>query len=229
MRKPMLLSMALCLFASGCFQNYWANRRRDLHESFLYDVQVGVGLDTDVRIGPFAWGIGLGSKSLAAVGKVNWWTPPTLFNEINISFLGGALLALAGQMPDMPGRVALAMTSHTVLKEVDKADSSLAGLIYERLSMLGVGNLIHLGRRDLGNDPRRTTAFMDASFAKGPAPSPTPRRRAGLTTKHKFIDQFGIEVGAFGGIVGTRAGFNPLEFADFLLGFLGLDLLFDDR
>ena len=121
------------------------------------------------------------------------------------------------------------MTSHAVLKEVDKPDSSLAGLIYERLSMLGVGNLIHLGRRGQSNDPRRTTAFMDASFAKGPAPSPTPRRRAGLTTKHKFIDQFGIEVGAFGGIVGSRVGFNPLEFADFLLGFLGIDVLFDDH
>jgi hypothetical protein len=231
MRWLMLLPLALCLPTTGCFQNYWANRRRDLHESFLYDAQVGVGLDTDVRIGPFAWGIGLGSKSVAAVGKVNWWTPPTAFNEINISFLGGALLALTGQLPDMPGRLALAMTSHTVLKEVDQADSSLAGLVYERLSMLGVGNLIRLGRRDQGSDPRRTTAFMDASFktAPVPRPPPKPRRHTGLSTKHKFIDQFGIEVGAFGGVVGTRVGFNPLEFADFLLGFIGLDLLFDDR
>ena len=229
MRLLLLLGLTLCLLTPGCFQNYWANRRRDLHESFLYDAQLGVGLDTDVRIGPFAWGIGLGSKSVAAVGKVNWWTPPTAFNEINISFLGGAVLALAGQLPDMPGRAALAMTSHTVLKEVSAPDSSLAGLIYERLSMLGVGNLIHLGRRDQGNDSRWTNAFMDASFERAPPPPPTPRRHTGLTMKHKVIDQFGIEVGAFGGIVGTRVGFNPLEFADFLLGFLGLDLLFDDR
>ena len=105
MRWLLPLPLWLCLLTAGCFQNYWANRRRDLHESFLYDAQVGIGLNTDVRIGPLAWGIGLGSKSMAAVGKINWWTPPTGFNEINISFLGGALLALSGQLPDMPGRM----------------------------------------------------------------------------------------------------------------------------
>jgi hypothetical protein len=226
MRWLLLLPLSLCLLAAGCFQNYWANRRRDLHESFLYDAQVGIGLNTDVRIGPLAWGVGLGSKSMAALGKINWWAPPTGFNEINISFLGGALLALSGQLPDMPGRVALAMASQAVLKEVDAVDSSLSGLIYERMSLLGVGNLIHLGRRDQSDDPRR---FVDAGFVRSPDSPPKRRRRTGLTLKHKIIDQFGLEVGAFGGVVGTRVGFNPLEFADFLLGFLGLDLLFDDR
>ena len=96
--------LLLVTLTSGCFQNYWANRRRDLHESFLYDAQLGYGLNTDVRVGPFAWGIGLGSKSVAAVGKINWWSNPTAFSEINIPFLGGAFLALTSGIPDMPGR-----------------------------------------------------------------------------------------------------------------------------
>jgi len=226
----LLLPLPLCLVTTGCFQNYWANRQRDLHESFLYDAQVGVGLNTDVRIGPLAWGIGLGSKSMAAVGKINWWTEPTAFNEINISFLGGAILSIAGQVPDMPGRVALAIASQAVFKEVTAKDSALSGLTYERMSLLGVGNLIQLGRRNQNDDPRQRS-FVDASFGGNPlppSPPPAPRRRAGLTTKHKIIDQFGIEFGAFGGVIGTRVGFNPLEFTDFLLGFIGLDLLFDD-
>ena len=227
-----LILLSLCMPSSGCFHNYWANRRRDLHESFLYDAQLGIGLNTDVRVGPLAWGVGLGSRSLAAVGKVNWWTQPTAFNELNISFLGGAFLALTGQMADMPGRVALAMTSHTVLKEVVNPESALAGLVYERMSMLGVGNLIHLGRQERDHDPRSASQIVDATLAKKPKPQPTlpprPRRRTGLTLKHRVIDQFGLEVGAFGGVVGTRVGFNPLEFADFLLGVVGLDLLFDD-
>ena len=51
----------------------------------------------------------------------------------------------------------------------------------------------------------------------------------GLSLKHRVIDQFGLELGAFGGVVGTRIGFNPVEFADFVLGWVGIDLLFDDR
>lgn len=244
---PVLVpALALALCTAGCFQNYWANRRRDLHESFLYDAQLGVGLNTDVRVGPLAWGIGLGSRSVAALGKVNWWTEPTAFHEINISFLGGAVLSLFGQLPDMPGRVALAMASQAVLKEVTAPDSTLEGLVYERMSLLGVGNLIQLGRREQTDDPRQRSfvdaslgdrsvgdgSFGDRSDALPPASAASPpapkRRRSGLTTKHKIIDQFGLELGAFGGVVGTRVGFNPLEFADFLLGFLGLDLLFDD-
>ena len=232
MGRVPLLPLCLCLFTTGCFQNYWANRRRDLHESFLYDAQIGYGLNTDIRIGPLAWGIGLGSKSMAAFGKVNWWTEPTAFNEINVSFLGGAVLAIAGGFPDLPGRVALAMASQAVFKEVDEKDAELAGLVYERMSLLGLGNLIQWGRRDNDGDPRYR-GYVDASFRSDPLPpsttsSPPKRRRTGLTTKHKIIDQFGLELGAFGGVVGTRVGFNPLEFVDFLLGFAGLDLLFDD-
>lgn len=232
MRRVVLLPLlCACLLPTSCFQNYWANRRRDLHESFLYDAQVGYGLNTDIRVGPLAWGIGLGSKSMAAIGKINWWTEPTAFHEINISFLGGAVLAIAGQLPDLPGRVALAMASQAVFKEVSDKDSELSGLVYERMSLLGLGNLIRFGRRDTAEDPRYR-GYSDASFRTDPLPpsktSAAPRRRTGLTTKHKIIDQFGLEVGAFGGVVGTRVGFNPLEFVDFLLGFAGLDLLFDD-
>jgi hypothetical protein len=42
------------------------------------------------------------------------------------------------------------------------------------------------------------------------------------------VDDFGIEAGAFLGIVGTRLGFNVAEFGDFILGWFGLDILGDD-
>lgn len=49
-----------------------------------------------------------------------------------------------------------------------------------------------------------------------------------LTARQRISDLFGIEVGAVPLFWSAHVGFNIAEFADFLLGFVGLDLLGDD-
>jgi hypothetical protein len=41
-------------------------------------------------------------------------------------------------------------------------------------------------------------------------------------------EKFFIEIGATLGVIGFDLGFNPAEFADFLLGWFGLDITGDD-
>lgn len=44
--------------------------------------------------------------------------------------------------------------------------------------------------------------------------------------KHRFN---GIDAGVFIGVVGVDVGFSPIEFADFLLGWFGVDFMNDDK
>ena len=52
------------------------------------------------------------------------------------------------------------------------------------------------------------------------------------TTVHKHfrnhVNGFDLEAGLFLGIIGCRVGFSPGQFADFLLGWFGLDIAGDD-
>ena len=49
-----------------------------------------------------------------------------------------------------------------------------------------------------------------------------------LSPAQKISDLFGIEVGVVPAIVGLRVGFNLAEFADLLLGCVGIDVFGDD-
>jgi hypothetical protein len=49
-----------------------------------------------------------------------------------------------------------------------------------------------------------------------------------LENQRVVVDHFGMELGAFAGVVGVRLGFNVAEFTDFMLGWVGLDILGDD-
>lgn len=48
------------------------------------------------------------------------------------------------------------------------------------------------------------------------------------STARRISDLFGIEVGAVPLFWGARLGFNVAEFTDFVLGFVGLDIMGDD-
>ncbi|MEO6595492.1 MAG: hypothetical protein ABIP94_12130 [Planctomycetota bacterium] len=49
-----------------------------------------------------------------------------------------------------------------------------------------------------------------------------------LSPQRRVSDAFGIEVGVVPLFVGLRVGFNVAEFADLLLGFVGIDVFGDD-
>lgn len=49
-----------------------------------------------------------------------------------------------------------------------------------------------------------------------------------LTARQRIADLFGVEVGVVPLFVGLHLGFNVAEFADFVLGFVGIDVMADD-
>jgi len=50
----------------------------------------------------------------------------------------------------------------------------------------------------------------------------------GITDPFSFHEISDLEVGATAGFISARVGINPLEIADFFLGFIGLDAANDD-
>ena len=74
-----------------------------------------------------------------------------------------------------------------------------------------------------GSDDHKCVGWLPCVWDLASAPSvqdPWPRWRA--------IHAFDIEVAAYAGLLHARLGFSPGEFADFLLGWFGLDLAGDD-
>lgn len=49
-----------------------------------------------------------------------------------------------------------------------------------------------------------------------------------LSTRQRIADLFGVEVGVYPVFWGARFGVNVAEFADFVLGWLGIDVMADD-
>jgi hypothetical protein len=58
---------------------------------------------------------------------------------------------------------------------------------------------------------------------------PLPSAAAQYSPWLRFDRLAQLELGAHVAIFSARVGFNPLELADFLLGFAGLDIALDDR
>jgi hypothetical protein len=82
----------------------------------------------------------------------------------------------------------------------------------------------------LGNHPAAPDAFTDVRGWLGvhdvfDLDDASPFR---LQPKHRVAELFGIEVGAVPLFWGARIGVNVAEFADALLGFVGLDVFGDD-
>jgi hypothetical protein len=82
----------------------------------------------------------------------------------------------------------------------------------------------------LGNHPGAPGAFTDVRGWAGVSDvfdldDAYPFR---LTPQRRVADLFGVEVGLVPLFWGGRVGFNVAEFADALLGFVGIDLLADD-
>ena len=79
----------------------------------------------------------------------------------------------------------------------------------------------HPGAPNAFDDVRSWVLVQDVFDFDGEAPfAPNARQR--------FADLFGVEVGAVPLLVGLHVGFNVVEFADFVLGFVFLDLMGDD-
>jgi hypothetical protein len=184
--------------AAGC-GSYFRDRIADLHESVLYDVQVGVGLEADVRISLLDVGVGY-SAGLLTWGKVDWWggAYPEAFRELNcgppVTFVAPIAATVMGP------RALLVLPMTHAIQRVD---------------------------RNSETDLETCFAFLGVKLPNGSPLSswhtPVAPARSG------WIDAFGFEAGAFVGPVGMRAGLNLAELADFLTGVVGLDLLGDDR
>ncbi|MBL9079667.1 MAG: hypothetical protein JNL08_19340 [Planctomycetes bacterium] len=79
----------------------------------------------------------------------------------------------------------------------------------------------HPGAPDAFDDARSWLLVQDVFDLDDAAPfAPNPRQR--------IADLFGLEVGAVPLLFGLHLGFNVVEFADFVLGFVWIDVMGDD-
>lgn len=84
--------------------------------------------------------------------------------------------------------------------------------------------------RSSGNQPTAPTAYTDVNSWLGVSDVFDLDDNAPflLSPARRVSDLFGVEVGVVPVFVGLRVGFNVAEFADALLGFVGIDLFADD-
>lgn len=106
------------------------------------------------------------------------------------------------------------------------------GIPFTTLSPLAYGNSLAraFATSATGNHPAAPDAFTDVHgwlFVSDvfDLDDASPFR---LSTRQRLADLFGIEVGLYPVFWGVRFGFNVVEFADFVLGFVGIDVMADD-
>jgi hypothetical protein len=98
--------------------------------------------------------------------------------------------------------------------------SPFSGASWQRLfATSALGN--HPGAPDAFTDVRGWLLVSDVFDLDDGAPWQ-------LTPQRRISDLFGVEVGVVPLFWGARVGFNVAEFADALLGFVGIDLFADD-
>ena len=87
-----------------------------------------------------------------------------------------------------------------------------------------------LATSGLGNHPEAPDAFTDVRgwLAVSDVLDLDDAYPFVLTPQRRVADLFGVEVGVVPLLWGARVGVNAAEFADFVLGFAGIDLLADD-
>ncbi len=94
------------------------------------------------------------------------------------------------------------------------------GTSWSRVFATGTGGN-HPGAPDAFDDVHSWVFFSDVFDLDDESPFR-------LTPRQRIVDAFGIEIGIVPVFVGLHVGFNVAEFADFLLGCVGIDVLADD-
>lgn len=202
-RSAPLLVFLVLLLASGCA--YLEDRGRDFLDCFQASVDAGVGLGADARVGP----LGIGS---------GYWTGYSV---------GLQRKAAAGLWRE----TAMGFPLTQVVGAIRFSDADMATAISSALTMTSSTWVEHRWVQEWLGGPSKAPKdlpvlplaryhllFVVPDFCY---PTEPDRRRESWT------DSFWIE-GSVRVFLGVRAGFNPAEFLDFLLGWFGVDIAGDD-
>lgn len=196
-----LLALAL---APGC--SYCRNRARDFLDSFQLSVDAGLGLGADARVGPVGLGSGYWTGYCAGLqrkGAVGVW------RETSIGFPVTQVIG------------AWRFLDAEYFEGITAALTFLSASWVEHRWVAEAACGTSRAPSDLPDLPLARYHLL-AVMPDFVYPS-EPRRRRECWTDACWIEA------SVRACLGVRAGFNPAEFLDFLLGFFGLDIAQDDE
>ena len=213
MTRALLWVAALGLASCG----YVHDRAMDLADCFKVNAGVGVGLALDLKltdyvspgvgIASYTWNAGWDDRRVHGV-----WIESDVINTPRIAY--EVLFTDYDDSPNSGGD-----TESLVL------DLALSSLNLPNERWLVVGREVSVEFFSLFNfenaDDRQIRTTITGRLVD-------PAEEARIVDKDVWQRGF-VEIGVTAGLVHARAGFNPLQFVDFLLGWFSLDVAGDDR
>lgn len=221
----------LAIHTTGC--SYLNCRAKDFNDQFVYNVGVGLGLNTHVRATRWIQ-TGLGTISLSTnVGYLNRSTGFCINEEYDLSGLiaGFMVNQVAEYTPQLDSNELRLMAIPLSYGRAVKIKQSGSNLYQNSLKTYRVtqDRLKKIGASD---DKSVVDLFTGMDYYDGNVAifynlNPLADREG--TLKFRLVEEFSIEVKAAAFVVAARLGFNPVETLDFVLGFLGIDICEDDE
>jgi len=205
--------IAVLALVSGIVTGCTSARLADLRDVAKVSLHGGVGLSADARlgvltqpsIGLWATSMGIGFESREVYG---------VFFHKRISFPYAPSYLLDRERPTLS---ALNSTGWSAMYQVSGFQRA-----FEEID------------RPLSTDPPREFGKTRegryyGGYVREGAWIPVPDAAREHPATKRFTEWTQFELGGQAGIVGGRIGFNPIELADFLLGFAGVDFAADDQ
>jgi len=203
-----LLLAALAFLGAGCARPgvYWGDRWNDFRDCFTLEAGPGIGYDADLHVTDWiATGVGVaGSAKFGFAGRKPVGLSHGNHVDLHISFPLVQVFLLTGGL--------------TPAEAESEWSDGLPALLHadycERNAQFLDYRIIHV-------DSRTTSSILllnAMAFTKN----------RGRASEPKLIDAFDADLGATLLLVSARIGFSPGQFADFALGFFGLDIAGDD-
>ncbi|MHC4599265.1 MAG: hypothetical protein ACYS47_09700 [Planctomycetota bacterium] len=194
---------ALLAFCAGC--NYLENRGNDFLDSFVLTGKAGVGINGELKLGPFSWGMGYWEGYEAG-----------LFGEDGFTVTKNKLFSCPFPLNFPVGTPVLYVLVKG--KRFPYPRLKWGGLLFTRFTEIEF--FLEKEKRKR----YRKSIYHYAIEYEGNSPLPLD----GSIPKFLWKRLFAVELDlAF--FLGVRVGFNFLEFVDFLLGWFGADILGDDH
>lgn len=210
---PLLLAGCLATGCQTTVGNYLANRGRDLGECFLLQYGAGIGLGVDVKLAG-ALHASAGFACYYPFHSMGWYYGELRPGDVRSGF---------GHLPG-EGDLGI-LIAHASTRSFDGTKTD--HLCYAILpALLSKEEGVWLWG-DMSGRPDRVAE--QAPLADGLLEGETLERLERAVARKARVHAFDIEAGVFLGVVGVRAGFSPGQFADFLLGWVGIDIAGDDR
>jgi len=229
-RKMRLVLSGLAILTTGCSHPglYWQNRALDFADCFRGEVGTGYGLD--VQVGATDWlATGIGVSWTHMVGFVGRHPiGPGYDNDGNAHLGFPAAQIVVAIVPQCAGGLCCCplVSPFPDAQQRNAPPEKQAGALQRMAKQLELqwlaeeepaDNCSPLYREALSNCGLNLTALDEKNRGHG-----------GLAPGPKLVDAFEVDIGSTLGVISARVGFSFGQFADYALGFFGLDIAGDD-